>query len=442
MNTQDAFVNLDHSLGEFHRRLADLHATLLEARVLRIDTNVLDAFDELTDELVAAVSQASLSAARRSRGSQAFDPSQARQVLAEAHQLVNTTAKRFYLDLLGSNRLDGLLSSAKARGGDGHAWTVRVLTALHDCRPALHSSLAAVQVCWDALTGGEEPDRFAEPAAVVSQPKAHQPGRGQSGRAKTSGAIAGIYAGVESLLEEALELLNQLEPLQAESPSQAVEEVRAVVRTELNEIIKEINRMEGPRVVRVDALFQAILGAENQTGFLTTLGDVFGLPVENHLPAPGGEAKTLDVFRSLRKSLVSLRETWQTIAVKGKEDTDRLQSYLNQFKTITAHSGQIQIILRFGLAGTSSWAEICLTDEVGNTILARDLISWIIHFAGDEGPQLIHAGGIRGIAAVQVIAAMLLALLEQAYQQTSGELQNSALANLVKALMSDLARIT
>jgi hypothetical protein len=448
MNPTDTFVHLDHSLGDFHRRLADLHAVLLEARVLRIDTNVLDAFDELTDELVTAVSQASLAAARRGRGSQLFDPAQARQSLAGVHQLVNTTAQRFYLDLLGSDRLDGLLSSARARGGDGHAWTVRVRTALHDCRPALHSSLAAIQACWAALTGGAEGSMpFDEPAAPASPAAARQPDRGQSSRAKAGGAIAGIYAGVESLLEEALELLNRLEPLQTEpltpeGSAQAVDEVRAVVRTELNELIKEINRMDGPRVVRVDALFQAVLGADNQTGFLGALDEVFGLARENQQPAPLDHLDQRQVFHNLRKLLVNLRQTWQTLAVQGKEDADRLQASLNQLKLITAHAGQIQIILRFGLPGTAAWAEICLADEVGNTLLARDLIAWIIHFAGQEGPQLIQVGGMRGIAAMQTISAMLLALLEQAYQQTAGELQNSALATLVKALMSDLARLT
>ena len=444
MNPADTFVHLDHRLGEFHRRLADLHATLLEARVLRIDTNVLDAFDELTDGLVTAVSQASLTAARRSRGSQLFDPIQARQSLAGVHQLVNTTAEHFYLDLLGSDRLDGLLSSARARGGDGHAWTVRVRTALHDCRPALHSSLAAVQACWDALTGGEGTMHFDEPAAPASPAAARQPGRDQSSRSKAGGAIAGIYAGAESLLEEALELLSQLEPLHpepltSEASAQAVDEVRAVVRTELNELIKEINRTDGPRVVRVDALFQAVLGAENQTGFLGVLDEIFGLRLENQQPTSNDQRA---VYIRLRNLLVNLRETWQTLAVQGKKDADQLQAYLDQLKLVTAHAGQIQIILRFGLPGTAGWAEICLADEVGNTILARDLIAWIIHFAGQEGPQLIQAGGMHGIAAIQTITAVLLALLEKAYQQTAGELHNSALANLVKALMSDLARLT
>lgn len=443
MNSADTFINLDHSLDELHRRLADFHAVLLEARILRIDTNVLDAFDELTDGLVTAVTQASQAAARRGRGSQLFDPTTARQSLAGVHRLVNTTAERFYLDLLGSDRLDGLLSSARARGGDGHAWAVRVHTALRDSRPAVHACLAAVQVCWDALTAGPEGlAGFDEPAPADLQPPTRPPARGQGRRQKAGPAAAGIYAGVESLLEEALELLNQLEPLTPETSSQAVDEVRALVRTELNELIKEINRIDGPRVVRVDGLFQAVLGAENQTGLLTDLDVASGLSSENGLTAPDGASHSRQVFRSLRKSLVNLRGNWQSIAVKGKEDADRLQAYLNQLKTITTHAGQIQISLRFGLPGTSRWAEMSLTDEVGNTILARDLIGWILHFGSDEGPQLLQAGGIRGIAAIQTITVMLLALLEQAYQQTDGELQNSALANLLKALMSDLTRLT
>ena len=61
-------------------------------------------------------------------------------------------------------------------------------------------------------------------------------------------------------MEQALPLLDRLSPLRADSDAEDITAVRAIIRTQLNELVEECGQLGGPRVPRVDAIFRVLLG--------------------------------------------------------------------------------------------------------------------------------------------------------------------------------------
>jgi hypothetical protein len=99
-----------------------------------------------------------------------------------------------------------------------------------------------------------------------------------------TGAQASLYARAKAALDQSLPLLEGLYPLRADSDSQDVEAIRAIVRSGLTELVYELGQVGGPREQRVNALFGSLLGnrpsernPEEVGGLLGKLRQEFGL---------------------------------------------------------------------------------------------------------------------------------------------------------------------
>ncbi|MER3477755.1 MAG: hypothetical protein C4287_16280, partial [Leptolyngbya sp. ERB_1_2] len=138
-----------------------------------------------------------------------------------------------------------------------------------------------------------------------------------------SGAQASLYHRSKAALNEMLPLLDKLQPLDVSSDPQNLEAARAIVRTEITEVVEEMGTQGGPRGQRVETLFQLLLGDVNSintelvSGQLKDLADRFGLTRSRINTVE--EEQNYSNFLIIRDYLVSLRESWNAfVANSGK----------------------------------------------------------------------------------------------------------------------------
>src|SRR5436305_14401627 len=75
-----------------------------------------------------------------------------------------------------------------------------------------------------------------------------------------TGAQASIWARAKAAVDQTMPLLNGLFPLLAAADAEDVEATRSIVRSYLTSLVEELGTVGGPRVQRVDALFDGLLG--------------------------------------------------------------------------------------------------------------------------------------------------------------------------------------
>ena len=77
-----------------------------------------------------------------------------------------------------------------------------------------------------------------------------------------TGAQASLYARAQDALDRSLPLLEGLRPLRLDADPQDLEALRAVIRSQMTELVNELGVAGGPRVPRVEQLFLLLLGPE------------------------------------------------------------------------------------------------------------------------------------------------------------------------------------
>jgi len=86
----------------------------------------------------------------------------------------------------------------------------------------------------------------------------------QADMGEVTGAQASIHARAKSALDQSVLLLDNLDALRSDADDEDIYATRAIVRSGLLELVDELGRVGGPRVPRVDALFDALLGLDPQ----------------------------------------------------------------------------------------------------------------------------------------------------------------------------------
>jgi hypothetical protein len=77
-----------------------------------------------------------------------------------------------------------------------------------------------------------------------------------------TGAQASIYARAQVALDQSLPLLDGLYPLTPDILPEDIESIKAIIRSELIQLVNELKIVGGPRVQRVDELFGLLLGPD------------------------------------------------------------------------------------------------------------------------------------------------------------------------------------
>ena len=131
-----------------------------------------------------------------------------------------------------------------------------------------------------------------------------------------TGAQASLYHRAKAALKEILPLLDGLYELDPSSDKQNREAVRSIIHTEIVELVNEMGVQRGPRVQRVDSLFELLIGTNAESrlpeqigGQLRDLADIFGLHRSSINTVD--EERNYGNFLIIRDYIVSLRQSWQ-----------------------------------------------------------------------------------------------------------------------------------
>jgi hypothetical protein len=277
-----------------------------------------------------------------------------------------------------------------------------------------------------------------------------------------SGAQASLYHRAKAALNDALPLLDKLYPLDPAADQQNMDAMRAIIRTELIELVEELGATGGPRVQRVDSLFQLLIGSaedtnssENVGGQMKNLADVFGLN-RSHINTVDQE-QDYGNFLIVRDYIVSLKDSWNAYVqdTGGGAYVGTQLVLLSQALSVVAESVQEvyrimdlvflgpaerqTVLIDFTLAkypppnstnslmGTNTNKKPVAfplpdgteypEDELSKLVppmSVEGLLKWAWRFGAEEGPTLAKAGGKLGIAQAIAETAEKLMILVQA----------------------------
>jgi Carboxypeptidase regulatory-like domain len=265
-----------------------------------------------------------------------------------------------------------------------------------------------------------------------------------------TGAQASIYARAPNTLDQVVPLLEGLKPLNPDFDPEETTAIRAIIVSEVTQLVTELGLEGGPRVQRIDQLFRLLLGnvppganADQVQGNLGRLRDLFGL-FAARVNTIDEERRVTDL-RVIVDYLTSLRESFETLRPTFDRGDPNAEQFLGtqllllsrslavvaesvrevEFTLDSVFLGPAErqtLELRFPPGSRSSLvlrAGVALTGSSPPMFLA-DLLAWVEGFATDEGPRLVQDGGKLGVRAFAPTVDLLRSLVRDALVVPAG----------------------
>jgi hypothetical protein len=272
-----------------------------------------------------------------------------------------------------------------------------------------------------------------------------------------TGAQASLYARAKAAVDQVLPLLDGLTALRVDFDPENVSAIRAIVRSQLTELVKELGVEGGPRVQRIDQLFQFLLGdtlvaADPRArrdpdlvgGSLGILRERFGL--QRFRINEIKEEETFSNFLIIVDHVVSLAESWDAqreFFVRGSTLVEpflgtQLVLLSRDLEVIAESVHEVEFAMDSVFLGPSERQTLELRFPPGSAssavlgtgatvarssppMFVSELLSWVERFATEEGRQLIDEGGKQGVAvAFRPTILLLQALIHDARVQPAG----------------------
>lgn len=252
----------------------------------------------------------------------------------------------------------------------------------------------------------------------------------QADMGEVTGAQASIYTRAKAALDQSIILLDTLKSLRGDSDDEDSAAARSIIRSNLIDLVNELGRVGGPRVQLVDGKFETLLGFTAQEGsnapidpelvggLLGRLRELFGLsrPLVNTI----AEEQNLTNYYILVDHISALEQNWRSRRhfFTGEGTNVFLGTQLVQLGWALAvladtvyESEAILDSVFIGAAerqtmrlafsqdqATGTRGRIALVSEqTPNSITMDELLSWIRHFAAQEGPLTIREAGKDGV---------------------------------------------
>jgi hypothetical protein len=250
----------------------------------------------------------------------------------------------------------------------------------------------------------------------------------QVGMGAITGAQASLYARAKAALDQSLILLDRLKALDPAADPQNVEADRAMVRSELTELVNELGVEGGPRVQRVDALFDLLRGPNNGPtdplqvqGLLGQMRHDFGLTGDRVTLVE--EEQNLSDFITLVDYVNSLRQSWN-----GRRPFFDRSGFVEPFLgTQLVHISRALAVIAESvreisfaldsvfLGGTERQTiELTFTRPGRPPIFVAEMLNWVERFASEEGPGLVRDAGKYGVRAFFPTIDRLIELVHDA----------------------------
>lgn len=242
-----------------------------------------------------------------------------------------------------------------------------------------------------------------------------------------TGAQASIYARAKAALDQSLIILDRLYALEPAADEQEVEASRAIIRTELTELVNELGVEGGPRVSRVDSLFELLRGPadtpadpELVRGQLRQMRRTFGL--ERDRVNTIEEEQNLTDFITLVDYINSLWQSWDAQR-RFFDRSGTVQPFLGTQLVLVSRAlavvvesvQEVYFSLDSVFLGSAERQTIALTTPGNPSIFVGELLAWVERFASEEGPRLIQDGGKAGVRALFPTIDRLITLVQAAH---------------------------
>jgi hypothetical protein len=241
-----------------------------------------------------------------------------------------------------------------------------------------------------------------------------------------TGAQASIYARAKNALEQTQPLLDGLTPLLPDPDYEDIEAMRSIVRDEITQLVIEFGQVAGPRVQRVDSIFNLLISGpkpdyrnpERIKGHLGQLGRRLGM--ERRMVNTIEDEQDLTNFLMIVDYINSLKQTWveqKEFFTRGKGGyqpflgpqlvlisqalasvTDQMQDTWDAMDSVYLGAAERQTLF---LDYYKESAPITL----------EELLNWGMDFATNEGPKLLQESGKDGVVAFRSTANRLDYLL-------------------------------
>jgi hypothetical protein len=252
----------------------------------------------------------------------------------------------------------------------------------------------------------------------------------QADLGEITGAQASIHKQASVALEHAVPLLDGLKPLRTDADEEDTEALRAIIRTEMQELVNELAMTGGPRVQRVDAFFEDLLAQtpgqplanvdpEQVAGQLARLRDRFGF--QRGRVNTIAEEQNFTNFLILVDYVNSLYQSWHLkrgfFSHTGIPEpflgtqlvllSQALDVILEQVRETYAAMDSVF----FGPADRQATL-LNLPNETPITV--AELLGWVETFAAYEGCRLIQDGGKDGVVIFRSTSQRLQTLVDKA----------------------------
>jgi hypothetical protein len=251
--------------------------------------------------------------------------------------------------------------------------------------------------------------------------------RTYSGQTDLGGGVTGAQASLATRarvsLANALPLLDGLYSLREDADPDLITSTRAIIRSELTEIVEEFELEGGPRTPRVDGLFDLLLEQTFLTstepsdlvrGHLKLLAGEMGLNAANVNSLD--EESNLTSFIALNDYVTSIFESWKTFR-DGGIGTDLGTQFVSLARALSVAFEAVDEVndaMDSVFVGMAERQVATFADPVSKgRVSVGDLLSWVQVFTSDEAPTLIHEGGRRGAQAVIPTARRLAQLIDR-----------------------------
>ena len=267
----------------------------------------------------------------------------------------------------------------------------------------------------------------------------------QTDMGAVTGAQASLYRRAQVALEQCLPLVEELLPLSTSADKEDIEASRAIITSDLTGLVSEIGQVGGPRVQRVNAFFDSLLGKEFNDASGTDPEGVGGqlgrlrrrLGLERDRVNTIEEEQNLTNFLILADYVIALRSTWQAQQhYFDRRGTDvflgtQLVLVHRDLNTLAESVQELRFLLDSVFINEAERQSIDLAfagrtidlpdgesytfpdDEPPMTV--AELLNWVEEFASDEALRLIREGGKDGVTALQPTADKLRRLLRGAW---------------------------
>jgi hypothetical protein len=256
-----------------------------------------------------------------------------------------------------------------------------------------------------------------------------------------------LYRQALTIAGDTQRVLAGLEPFVEIGDKQKIEALRALIRSELGELIDEFGRVDKPRPQRVEAYFDELIGPN---GHVIQFGHRAFLDRQLAVPTTPDDESQLAGFELLRRYIDMLRTAWNhynqpRINQRFPAFSDRLTRAQTLLPSIAAANDTFMASMSaVGFADAERRTEAARFTRLvpANAIpplpglTVSDLNEWIDRFANIEAPTVLSESGQYGLQSVTDQADRLFLVLAPvlAHAQVLGQNQIGTMPLLAKIL--------